>query len=127
MKPTIDRNSQTAQTLSFGVKSDACEGRIVKATRLAACLFCLYSGPAQAADPCEQARIDWAVLNEGMPVYCTEDGAYRPNWHGDAYAGKRRSKPGAQPFGKTASDAEVSLKDLIEQVVLRMTSQTHRL
>jgi len=63
---------------------------MVKSTCLAACLLCLYSGSVQAADACEQARIDWAILNEGMPVYYTEDGSYRPNWHGDAYAGKRR-------------------------------------
>ena len=38
---------------------------------------------------CRHARINYGVLTEKMPVYQTEDGNYRPKWHGDTYRRKR--------------------------------------
>ncbi len=39
--------------------------------------------------PCTQARQQFAVLHEQMPVYRIEDGSYRPDWHGDTFRGTR--------------------------------------
>ena len=36
---------------------------------------------------CEQARIDYGVLHEQMPVYRTVDGRLRPDWEFDHYTG----------------------------------------
>ena len=39
--------------------------------------------------PCTQARQQFAVLHEQIPVYRIEDGSYRPDWQGDTYRGTR--------------------------------------
>lgn len=51
--------------------------------------------PGQQPDSngCKRAQIDWGILNEEMPVYVTDQGEYRPAWHGDTYKGGRRYVP----------------------------------
>ena len=39
--------------------------------------------------PCTQARQQFAVLHEEMPIYRTAEGLLRPDWFGDTYRGKR--------------------------------------
>lgn len=44
---------------------------------------------AELIGPCTQARQQFAVLHEQMPVYRTEAGSYRSDWQGDTYRGTR--------------------------------------
>lgn len=65
-------------------------------TKLLSVLFSIGVGASASADDtrdCIQARIDWRILNEEMPVYVTEGGGYRPAWDGDTYKGKRHYIP----------------------------------
>lgn len=48
---------------------------------------------AELIGPCTQARQQFTVLHEQMPVYLTEDGIFRPDWAADTYRGKRAYLP----------------------------------
>ena len=61
--------------------------------------FTAGSALASPADACDQARIDWGILTEEMPVYTTDAGEYRPDWDGDTYQGERSYIPDARRKG----------------------------